>query len=563
MADEDSPDPPTETETAAFPDEVTASPPLSSEGSRPPSGDERALGTGWGLFAAILTGFLYYCSFPGLDFWPAAFVAWVPWMVALRGSTPKQASWQGFAVGMVAGVLGFYWLMEMLQTFSGFATWLCAIFMLVVVAYQAGLFALLGWLFARGASRGWPLGLVFACAFTASETAYPLLFPFTFAATMHDVFPILQVAEIGGPILVSLVVLASNWALSKGIYVYFATRRAGRKLGLIASFDEVGWLRWSPLLLVPTAAITYGMVRIVQVDAAVHDAEKSRVGIVQANMSLEAKRNDREEGLKRHTRLTKRLVDRENVDLVVWPETSVAGAVRTDRAFNYYRKNVTRRLGVPAIVGAVLYEEVDDVRETIFFNSALISDESGKILGRYDKQFLLLFGEYLPFGDRFPILHAWSPNSGRFSKGTSFEPLKFQGRDIATFICYEDIVPSFVNKLMRHGNPELLVNMTNDAWFGDTTEPWEHMALAKLRAVEQRRYLVRSTNSGVSGFVDPVGRLTQRTKTFAEAAVAEDIAWLQLKTPYRVLGDTPWWMLTLVSFAFAFLRRPSPSARRN
>jgi apolipoprotein N-acyltransferase len=428
--------------------------------------------------------------------------------------------------------------------------------MLIVCAYQAGLFVLLGWLFARGSTRGWPLGFVFTAAFAAAETAFPLLFPFTFGATMHDVFPIVQAAELGGPVLVALIVLASSWAFSKGLSVYFARRRSGSKVGLVAAFDEVGWLNWAPLLLIPTVAVVYGMIRIVQVDEAVHQADKVRVGIVQANMSLVAKRNDREEGLKRHVKLTRQLVNRENIELVVWPETSVAGAVRVDRANQYYQKKVTRQLKVPAIVGAVLYENVDDVREQVLYNSALIADEKGKIRGRYDKQFLLLFGEYLPFGDRFPILHQWSPQSGRFTPGTSFEPLTHDGHDIATFICYEDIVPSFVNKLMKHGNPELLVNMTNDAWFGDSTEPWEHMALAKLRAVEQRRYLVRSTNSGVSGFVDPVGRLSQRTKTFHEAAVAEDVAWLQLGSPYRLWGNAPWWLLTALAFAMAFVKRP-------
>jgi apolipoprotein N-acyltransferase len=191
------------------------------------------------------------------------------------------------------------------------------------------------------------------------------------------------------------------------------------------------------------------------------------------------------------------------------------------------------------------------------FNSALMADREGKITGRYDKQYLLAFGEYLPLGDRFPILYEWSPNSSRFSPGTSFEPLSYEGHDIATFICYEDIVPSFVNKLMHHGEPELMVNMTNDAWFGDSTEPWEHMALAKLRSVEQRRYLVRSTNSGVSGFVDPVGRLTQRTETFEQAAISENVAWLKLPTLYRFWGETPWWLVSGAIFLMAFIRRPA------
>src|SRR5690606_15659256 len=101
-----------------------------------------------------------------------------------------------------------------------------------------------------------------------------------------------------------------------------------------------------------------------------------------------------------------------------------------------------------------------------------------------------MFGEYLPFGDTFPVLYEWSPNSGAFSPGTSFEPLRYGDHRLATMICYEDIIPSFVNKLVDAGEPDLLVNMTNDAWFGDTAEPWQHLALAKFRSVEHHMFLV-------------------------------------------------------------------------
>src|SRR5207253_2869582 len=104
---------------------------------------------------------------------------------------------------------------------------------------------------------------------------------------------------------------------------------------------------------------------------------------------------------------------------------------------------------------------------------------------------------YLPFGDTFPILYEWSPHSGKFSSGTSLDPLLIEDahgttHKVTTLICYEDILPGFTNTAVRQTpDTELLVNMTNDAWFGDTSEPWQHLALAKLRAIEHRRYLVR------------------------------------------------------------------------
>jgi apolipoprotein N-acyltransferase len=174
-----------------------------------------------------------------------------------------------------------------------------------------------------------------------------------------------------------------------------------------------------------------------------------------------------------------------------------------------------------------------------------------------------MFGEYLPFGDELPILYKWSPNSGHFSKGTSLDPLFVDlggaRHPVTMLICYEDILPGFTNDAVRHADPELLVNMTNDAWFGDTAEPWEHLALAQLRAVEHRRYLVRGTNSGVSAVVDPVGRVVAHTGAFRQETLASTIHWMRSKTVYERVGDGPWALVTLLVAAGAFVRRRATS----
>jgi apolipoprotein N-acyltransferase len=213
----------------------------------------------------------------------------------------------------------------------------------------------------------------------------------------------------------------------------------------------------------------------------------------------------------------------------------------------------------------VLRREVSDVRGYVYFNSALLSDQPGHVCDgcRYDKQYLLAFGEYLPFGDTFPILYQWSPNSGKFTPGKSLRPLPLGSHEIATFICYEDIIPAFVNSIVAHGRPDLLVNMTNDAWFGDSTEPWIHLALSKFRAIEHRRYLVRSTNSGVSGVIDPVGRVVVHSGTFRQEALISNIAWLRASTPFELLGNVPWWACAVLVFAAGFVGPPGSRAGKS
>jgi apolipoprotein N-acyltransferase len=227
-------------------------------------------------------------------------------------------------------------------------------------------------------------------------------------------------------------------------------------------------------------------------------------------------------------------------------------AVREDEADRSLRRQFTTTLGVPALFGSVLVREVQDARQYVLFNSALLTDQGGKVVGRFDKQLLLAFGEYLPFGETFPILYEWSPHTGHFQPGSSFKPLKLGEHEIAVVICYEDVLPSFVNRVMSEGEPELIANLTNDAWFGDSTEPWIHLALAKLRAVEHRKFFVRSTNSGVSAFMDPVGRVMKHTAPFEQQSERETLRWLKGKTLYTFWGDGPWWLASLLSIAMAF-----------
>ena len=304
----------------------------------------------------------------------------------------------------------------------------------------------------------------------------------------------------------------------------------------------------------------FGALRIRMVDRETAAAESARVGVVQANMALIEKRQNPGEGLRRHLRATAELRG-QGIDFVVWSETSAMtkGLLESDGDAQV-EQNVGKRLMLPAIFGAVYVRPVADrARQYILFNTALSTDAGGKVNGRYDKEYLLMFGEYLPFGDTFPILYQWSPNSGRFSPGTSLDPLFIDlggtKHPVSALICYEDILPGFTNRVVAHAKPELLVNMTNDAWFGDTSEPWEHLALAQFRSIEHRRYLVRGTNSGVSAVIDPVGRVIRPTHTFREDTVLATIHWLSGGTVYEALGDTPFGLATIAIVFCAFKRR--------
>jgi apolipoprotein N-acyltransferase len=418
--------------------------------------------------------------------------------------------------------------------------------MLIVCGYQGGRIGLLGWLYARATARRWPAPAVFLAAFAASELVYPLLFPWYYAATVHQVPLLTQTAELGGPILVGLVLAAANLAIAEPLLAR-AERRSPNRRVLVAGFATLA------------LAMLFGAWRIHATDARVAGLPEVHVGMVQANMSLMGKREDANEGMIRHLRATRTLRD-QGVDFVVWSETSAMRPMLVDDFRRTVPNEIGRQLGVPALFGAVLVKpDPDPRRRYVFYNSALSTDVKGAVNGRYDKEFLLAFGEYIPLGDRFPALYGASPNSGRFSSGVDLTPLTVDlggvKHSIAMLICYEDILPSFTNKLVAATSPELLVNMTNDAWFGNSSEPWEHLALAQFRAIEHRRFLVRSTNSGVSAVVDPVGRVIEHTTPFEEVATRGTVRWMTGRTVYETVGDAPYWLLAAAVVAASFVKR--------
>lgn len=529
---------------------MTAAPPAPA----PPFPGRRAP---WLL--ATASALLCWLAYVGPGLWPLAFVSWAPFVLAVRGQTPKRGALVALYAGsaMIAG--GFYWLLGMLQTFSGFPLPLCLLFAAILWVYQGGRYALTAWLALRAERRGWPFGFAFVLAYATTELVYPLLFPYYWAAAMHRTPAMMQVADLGGPILVTVVVIGVNVALAE---LAVAWRWRARGEGPPPD-RRVVWAAGAALAL----TVAYGFFRIATVGAKMEASEALEIGVVQGNLGLMQQHTRPAESLRRHREATLAL-EKKGAELVVWSESAVDFAADERNIGPFYKANVTQGLGVPLIFGTVVVHTRSGPgdRER-WFNTALSTDAKGDFTGRYDKEYLLAFGEYLPLGDTFPVLYDWSPNSGRFSAGTKLDPLPFGPHKIGVLICYEDILPMFVRDVVRASDPELLVNITNDAWFGVTYEPWQHLALAEMRAVEHRRYLVRATNSGVSAIIDPLGRLVAHSEVRDVQAGLKDadslagkVRWMRASTLYGLVGDVPWYAVALASIAAAFRRKRGQSA---
>jgi apolipoprotein N-acyltransferase len=500
-----------------------------------------------GLLTA--SGILFFLGNVGFDLWPLSLVALVPALWALdpvhqpplsRLRLLLACAWMGLVIN--AG--GYHWLVETLEVYSGFPWALCVLLSAVLWTYQGGQVALFLWLFTRARTRGHGAVLAAAAAFAAAELLYPMLFEAYFANSLHMLPVAIQIADLGGPMMVTALMAATNGALYLALRAWQQSDLKGARMpvAVVAGL----WM----------ATLAYGGYRIHEVDDRAAKADKQTIGLVQANMGMFSKRNEIMEGLRRHQDQSRELEEKFDVDLLVWPESAVMYTI-PDRIKNV-RRMVLGEVSTPTLFGGL-------ARRSRFqrpqrFNTAFLTDAEGNITGTYDKTFLLAFGEYIPFGETFPKLYGYSPNSGHFTAGAHMRPLKFGDYRLAVLICYEDILPGFVRQAVASGRPHLLINMTNDAWFGDTIEPWQHLALAKFRAVEHHRALVRATNSGVSAVVDPVGRVLVTSGVFEQAALHAEVPMLDKQTPYAYVGDWPGW-LGLLGILWMAFGPPSKAGR--
>jgi len=248
---------------------------------------------------------------------------------------------------------------------------------------------------------------------------------------------------------------------------------------------------------------------------------------------------------RRYQNLSSRVVNH-GAELVIWPESAVHFPYQPkagSRSSSAFLKRLVQSLGKPLLFGSWSSGPKGPR------NTAYLLGEEGELQGKYDKVRLLAFGEYIPFSDWFPQTKKWIQGVGDFEAGEKIEPLCTQGVCFGVLICYEAILDGISRDFINRG-ASFLVNITNDVWFGDTNCPEQHLMLAAFRAVENRVWLVRVANTGISAFVDPVGRILGRTPLYEQAERFRSIELMSVPTIYRAWGD---WFPTICSLIMGLL----------
>jgi apolipoprotein N-acyltransferase len=535
------------------------------------------------LGIATLSGVLLFTSCESFNLWVNAWFALVPtlWIVD-RASTPRRAMLYAWWCGIVANAGGFYWIIGLLERFAHLPWILAALLFLLLSAYQAVVFLLFGrvvWRLRRTTTL--PMVVIAPLVMVAFELVVPMIFPWYLAITQAWQVHVIQVADLAGPLGVTALLLVVNGAL----YDLLERRRAA-------------WPSAAGAAAVMAAALLYGHVRIGQMEERRAAAPKVKVGVVQPNVSFD------EKGLERRDLAADQLADlqacsaeleRQGAELVVWTESSYPYWISrraSGDVSDKHQARIRRGFSVPLFLGAVTYDPATR-DEGYPYNSALMLDAEGKFTGRFDKIYLLMFGEYIPGLETFPFIKKMMPRAaGHFARGkeVSVFPFKRPGDApdappwrLGPLICYEDIIPSFGRNLARF-HPHLLVNITNDAWFGATSEPWEHLQLAVYRSVELRTEMVRAVNTGVSAYIDAAGRVYHETYSMdpgkeplptgrttcgvsgpdatADMAIAEMALMEGGHTVYAAVGDL-FGILTAVACGFLWLVWPRIRKRRS
>ncbi len=461
----------------------------------------RELPVGFALSA--LSGCLWFLSCTPFDLSALSWVALVPVLFAVeRASTRLRAALFCWCAGGVAVAGGFYWLINLLRRFAELPLPVAVFVYPLFCAYQGSVFLLFGWALSAIRRRSaYPMALLAPVVMVTCELLVPLLFPSHLAITQAWHPMVIQVADLAGPMGVTALLVMINGA----VYDLITRRRSA----LVAAGASTAIL---------CAALFYGYVRMQHYDALSASAPKLAVGVVQPNVAYNQK------GLKHPEQAGEQLavlqresqeLEKAGAQLIVWSETAYPYSLTRDFASDFPDSNparIRRGFTSPTVVGALTKAP----GENGVYNSAFLLDPVGRVTGRYDKMLLLAFGERIPGERHFPWLRKFIPEGfGSFLPGADVTTLPLASSDGATWrlgavICYEDIMPGLLRR-MGALHPHLLVNLTNDTWFGARAEPWQHLALAVFGSVEQRTEMVRAVNSGVSAYVDANGRVVEKT----------------------------------------------------
>ena len=499
---------------------------------------------GFDYALALVSGALLALSFPRYGHPAVAWIALVPLIVALaqKRHPPLKAFLLGLTTGFIyfAGTL--YWTGTVIRTFGGIPLPAAALGVVLLALYQGFFPALFALISSRLIARaGLAAILLSSAAWVATEFFRGVVFggfPWVLLGDSQvTVLPVAQLASVLGVYGVSALVAFINASIA------YAMLTNGRR--------RAASLAAAVVVLIGTAA--WGTTRIADASLTTSSGTPIRVGLIQANIAQEDKwkAGEARRIFTTYIAMTRDAVAR-GAEYVIWPESATPFMFENDPVGQEALRALAREVHVPILFGS---DQAVTRPEPALYNAAFLVTPEGSTAAVYRKIHLVPWGEFIPLKRLLFFVSPLVDSFTDFSPGTEMVLLPVGSHLASTAICYEVVYPSLIRQAVQAGS-ELLTTITNDAWYGHSSAPYQHFALASMRAIEQGRYLARAANTGISGVVDPYGRIVRQSGIFEQTALVEQVRFLKVRTVYSRIGDAIAYIaIALVGLGLVVLRR--------
>ena len=441
-----------------------------------------------------------------------AWLALVPLLWSLKDETPARAFKLGLVTGLAHYLTLIYWIVVVLKHYGGLP-FVVSLGVLIIFCIYLSLYpALFSFLIIR--IKGFRLSIFTVAAVWVGleylRANFLSGFPWCLLGySQYKQIWLIQITDLIGVYGLSFLILLSNALL----YVILFERQSIKKIFLI---------REVPILFIMAVFVLfYGYNRLSQRETGGQDRKPMKVAIVQGNIDQSVKWDPayQEKTINIYESLTQ-ATRPFKPNLVVWPETALPFFFQANRALAPGVIRMAVSLGTDLIFGSPAFKEHKGGVD--YYNRAYAVASDGRVTGYYDKVHLVPFGEYVPLKKILPFVHRLVPAAGDFASGKEVSPLRLPDVSVGILICFEAIFPALSREQTKKG-AEILVNLTNDAWFGMTSAPHQHLSMAILRSVENRRPMVRAANTGISAMISPWGEILSKGEQFREEVLMKDI----------------------------------------